>query len=331
MAGTVPLPALAWFLSLLIPSLSRNLFVDYFMTSETQYLNSRCCKSDSTDLIVIHPEASQDNTDSLFLNFTIDRNLLRHTRQKSLCSAELRLYQQGQSTRQNQRVEVLLRGQYVLDSKRLGQNVRGWKNFNVYDAFIDDNSLPEELVEDTRTKVLIRFEIRPHRLDIESNLLPSFKTSIIGEHKPRIFLKSCRQSKRKVVNNFTHRYDNPRTPATKFNEPSYWMNPPDQDQDEGKCGVRLLYLQFEKDMSIPSIRAPQGVYVNYCSGSCPYLWKTENPPLHTLILGQYAEQIRESRYEPCCLPATYEAAEAITVENQIIKFEDLRVTSCKCV
>lgn len=62
---------------------------------------------------------------------------------QSLCSAELRLYQQGQSTRQNQRVEVLLRGQYVLDSKRLGQNVRGWKNFNVYDAFIDDNSLPE--------------------------------------------------------------------------------------------------------------------------------------------------------------------------------------------
>ena len=31
----------------------------------------------------------------------------------------------------------------MLDSKRLGQNVRGWKNFNVYDAFIDDNSLPE--------------------------------------------------------------------------------------------------------------------------------------------------------------------------------------------
>ena len=25
----------------------------------------------------------------------------------------------------------------------MGQNVRGWKNFNVYDAFIDDNSLPE--------------------------------------------------------------------------------------------------------------------------------------------------------------------------------------------
>ena len=62
---------------------------------------------------------------------------------QSLCSAELRLYQQGQSTRQPQRIEVLLRGLYVLDSKQLGQNVRGWKNFNVYDAFIDDNSLPE--------------------------------------------------------------------------------------------------------------------------------------------------------------------------------------------
>jgi hypothetical protein len=62
---------------------------------------------------------------------------------QSLCSAELRLYQQGQSNRQPQRLEVLLRGLYVLDSKQLGHNVRGWKNFNVYDAFIDDNSLPE--------------------------------------------------------------------------------------------------------------------------------------------------------------------------------------------
>ena len=35
--------------------------------------------------------------------------------------------------------------------------------------------------------------------------------------RPRIFLKSCRQSKRKVVNNFTGRYDNARTPASKFN------------------------------------------------------------------------------------------------------------------
>ncbi|XP_063687627.1 transforming growth factor beta-1 proprotein-like isoform X2 [Bolinopsis microptera] len=329
MKRVVSLPALTWFLSLIIPSLSRNLFVDYFMTSETQYLNSRCCKSDNTDLIVIHPESSLENTESLFLNFTINRNLLRHTREKSLCSAELRLYQQGQSTRQPQRIEVLLRGLYVLDSKQLGQNVRGWKNFNVYDAFIDDNSLPEELVKDTRNKVLIRFEVRPHKLDLQKNLLPHFKSGIIGEHKPRIFLKSCRQSKRKVVNNFTRRYDNARTPASKFNEPSYWLSP--DDQDEGKCGVRLLYLQFDKDMSIPSIRAPQGVYVNYCSGSCPYLWKTEDPPLHTLILGQYAEQIRESVYEPCCVPAKYEAAEAITVENQIIKFDDLRVTSCKCV
>jgi len=309
----------------MVSTLSRNLVVDYFMTSETQYLKSRCCKSDSTDIIVVHPESSSSNSSSLFLNFTINNNLLRHTREKSLCSAELRLYQQGQITRARQRIEVLLQGTFVLDSKQLGQNVRGWKNFDVYDAFTGNN-FPEEIARGTRNKVLIRFEIRPHRLENEVLLNPQFKTGIFGEHKPRIFLKSCRHSKRKVDYNFYGNYN--QSPSLPVNEPQFW----NQDQQEEKCGVRLLYLQFEKDMTINHIRAPQGVYVNYCSGSCPYLWKTENQsPMHTLILGQYAEQIREARYEPCCVPASYESAEAITVENQIIKFDELRVTSCKCV
>ena len=27
----------------------------------------------------------------------------------------------------------------MLDSKKMGHNVRGWKNFNVYDAFTENN------------------------------------------------------------------------------------------------------------------------------------------------------------------------------------------------
>ena len=49
-------PLLALLLTLLpLPTLSRNLVVDYFMTSETKYLTSRCCNSDNTDIIRIYP------------------------------------------------------------------------------------------------------------------------------------------------------------------------------------------------------------------------------------------------------------------------------------
>ena len=34
---------------------------------------------------------------------------------------------------------MLLRGEHVVDSKKMGHNVRGWKNFNVYDAFTENN------------------------------------------------------------------------------------------------------------------------------------------------------------------------------------------------
>eukprot|EP00116_Pleurobrachia_bachei_P006968 sb/3467230/ len=72
---------------------SKNLQIDYFMTSETEFINARCCKNDAnTDITVLYPESLKSDNSQFSVNFTINRNHLRHTLEKSLCSAELRLY-----------------------------------------------------------------------------------------------------------------------------------------------------------------------------------------------------------------------------------------------
>lgn len=310
------LPLLSALFSLLVSANGRNLMVDYFMTSESQYVSSRCCKADN-DILVIYPESSSGNSSLYIFNFTINRNLLRYIREKVLCSAELRLFQHGHLSKNPQRIELLLRDKHVLDSKKFRHAARGWKNFDVLDAFISNTQ--DVHVPNTR-QVMFTFHLRAHELDQREGLSAIFNSEVVGEHKPRLFLQTCRHTKRKA-NYFLDNFHSPPAP----------VNQPIWEVEEEKCSVRLLYLQFEKDMSIPAIKAPLGVYVNYCAGSCPYLWKTKNPPLHTLILGQYSEQLQEPRYQPCCVPDTYEAAEAITVDNQMINFPNLRVTSCKCI
>ena len=98
------------------------------------------------------------------------------------------------------------------------------------------------------------------------------------------------------------------------------------------CCVRSLTINFVDDLGWDFITSPAEFKANYCSGSCPHNWKSEEPLRHD-IMDIYSERKKKS-IGPCCVPNEYESLTILYFnknnEPTYAKLPNVIVKSCSC-
>ncbi|XP_051733538.1 transforming growth factor beta-1 proprotein isoform X1 [Ctenopharyngodon idella] len=102
------------------------------------------------------------------------------------------------------------------------------------------------------------------------------------------------------------------------------------EKSEGCC-VRSLYIDFRKDLGWKWIHEPSGYNANYCTGSCSYVWTSENK--YSQVLALYRHHNPGASAQPCCVPQDLEPLTIIYYVGRRHKVEQLSnmiVKTCKC-
>lgn len=102
------------------------------------------------------------------------------------------------------------------------------------------------------------------------------------------------------------------------------------EKSEGCC-VRSLYIDFRKDLGWKWIHEPSGYYANYCTGSCSYVWTSENK--YSQVLALYRHHNPGASAQPCCVPQVLDPLPIIYYVGRQHKVEQLSnmiVKTCKC-
>uniref|UniRef100_A0A4W5NF34 Transforming growth factor beta n=1 Tax=Hucho hucho TaxID=62062 RepID=A0A4W5NF34_9TELE len=100
---------------------------------------------------------------------------------------------------------------------------------------------------------------------------------------------------------------------------------------DADCCLRSFYIDFRRDLNWKWIHEPKGYKANFCSGSCPYLWSTDNH--YNMILPLYNKLNPEASASPCCVPQDLEPLTIVYFMGRTPKVEQLSnmvVKSCKC-
>ncbi|KAK2872658.1 hypothetical protein QQF64_017715 [Cirrhinus molitorella] len=102
------------------------------------------------------------------------------------------------------------------------------------------------------------------------------------------------------------------------------------EKSEGCC-VRSLYIDFRKDLNWKWIHEPPGYYANYCTGSCSYVWSSENK--YSQVLALYRHHNPGASAQPCCVPQVLDPLPILYYVGRQHKVEQLSnmiVKTCKC-
>ncbi|KAF4098608.1 transforming growth factor beta-1 proprotein isoform X2 [Onychostoma macrolepis] len=102
------------------------------------------------------------------------------------------------------------------------------------------------------------------------------------------------------------------------------------DKSEGCC-VRSLYIDFRKDLGWKWIHEPSGYYANYCTGSCSFVWTSENK--YSQVLALYRHHNPGASAQPCCVPQVLDPLPILYYVGRQHKVEQLSnmiVKTCKC-
>ncbi|XP_059382273.1 transforming growth factor beta-1 proprotein [Carassius carassius] len=102
------------------------------------------------------------------------------------------------------------------------------------------------------------------------------------------------------------------------------------DKSEGCC-VRSLYIDFRKDLGWKWIHEPSGYYANYCTGSCSFVWASENK--YSQVLALYRHHNPGASAQPCCVPQVLDPLPIVYYVGRQHKVEQLSnmiVKTCKC-
>ncbi|KAG1943533.1 growth/differentiation factor 8 preproprotein [Pimephales promelas] len=102
------------------------------------------------------------------------------------------------------------------------------------------------------------------------------------------------------------------------------------EKSEGCC-VRSLYIDFRKDLGWKWIHEPSGYNANYCTGSCSYVWTSENK--YSQVLALYRHHNPGASAQPCCVPQVLEPLTILYYVGRLHKVEQLSnmiVKTCKC-
>ena len=103
-------------------------------------------------------------------------------------------------------------------------------------------------------------------------------------------------------------------------------------RNEENCCVRPLEINFKKDLGWDYIASPPSFNANYCDGSCPLNWHTENNLFYD-ILYKYATK-NNRHIGPCCVPNEYESLNIIYFNDNnepiVAKLPNVIVRSCSC-
>ncbi|TRY97891.1 hypothetical protein DNTS_034128 [Danionella cerebrum] len=92
-----------------------------------------------------------------------------------------------------------------------------------------------------------------------------------------------------------------------------------------------LYIDFRKDLGWKWIHEPSGYYANYCTGSCSYVWASENK--YSQVLALYRHHNPGASAQPCCVPQALDPLPIIYYVGRQHKVEQLSnmvVKTCKC-
>uniref|UniRef100_A0A4W5NHS4 Transforming growth factor beta n=1 Tax=Hucho hucho TaxID=62062 RepID=A0A4W5NHS4_9TELE len=109
------------------------------------------------------------------------------------------------------------------------------------------------------------------------------------------------------------------------------MSPTCFRNSDADCCLRSFYIDFRRDLNWKWIHEPKGYKANFCSGSCPYLWSTDNH--YNMILPLYNKLNPEASASPCCVPQDLEPLTIVYFMGRTPKVEQLSnmvVKSCKC-
>ncbi|KAI6657439.1 Transforming growth factor beta-1 [Oopsacas minuta] len=103
-------------------------------------------------------------------------------------------------------------------------------------------------------------------------------------------------------------------------------------RNEKKCCVRPLEINFKEDLGWDYIQTPTSFNANYCAGTCPLNWHTENNLFYD-ILYKYATN-NNKHIGPCCVPNEYGSLNVVYFDAQnepvTAKIPDVIVRSCSC-
>ncbi|XP_016133183.1 transforming growth factor beta-1 [Sinocyclocheilus grahami] len=102
------------------------------------------------------------------------------------------------------------------------------------------------------------------------------------------------------------------------------------DKSAGCC-VRSLYIDFRKDLGWKWIHEPSGYYANYCTGSCSFVWTSENK--YSQVLALYRHHNPGASAQPCCVPQVLDPLPILYYVGRQHKVEQLSnmiVKTCKC-
>lgn len=97
------------------------------------------------------------------------------------------------------------------------------------------------------------------------------------------------------------------------------------------CCVRSLYIDFRKDLGWKWIHEPSGYYANYCTGSCSFVWASENK--YSQVLALYRQHNPGASAQPCCVPQVLDPLPILYYVGRQHKVEQLSnmiVKTCKC-
>nr|ABU55371.1 transforming growth factor-beta [Carassius auratus] len=97
------------------------------------------------------------------------------------------------------------------------------------------------------------------------------------------------------------------------------------------CCVRSLYIDFRKDLGWKWIHEPSGYYANYCTGSCSFVWTSENK--YSQVLALYRHHNPGASAQPCCVPQVLDPLPILYYVGRQHKVEQLSnmiVKTCKC-
>uniref|UniRef100_A0A9J7ZQ62 Transforming growth factor beta n=1 Tax=Cyprinus carpio carpio TaxID=630221 RepID=A0A9J7ZQ62_CYPCA len=97
------------------------------------------------------------------------------------------------------------------------------------------------------------------------------------------------------------------------------------------CCVRSLYIDFRKDLGWKWIHEPSGYYANYCTGSCSFVWTSENK--YSQVLALYKHHNPGASAQPCCVPQVLDPLPILYYVGRQHKVEQLSnmiVKTCKC-
>lgn len=97
------------------------------------------------------------------------------------------------------------------------------------------------------------------------------------------------------------------------------------------CCVRSLYINFRKDLGWKWIHEPSGYYANYCTGSCSFVWTSENK--YSKVLALYRHHNPGASAQPCCVAQVLDPLPIIYYVGRQHKVEQLSnmiVKTCKC-